>query len=317
MSSILFCEEESYLKGWSLKKSLPKIYLLHIYARSGGTLLNRCVSCHDDLVVLSEVNSLGVGWGDLLEGSPVSVKSQLFEWYDIEIADGDYITQVQEAFKQVATLKKSLLIRDWSFLSYNKNDHYKNIPPMKLNNYQELSSVFNVVPLVMFRNVFDVWLSMGKPEMKSFFNAYERYVDDILSLDCKILFYEDLVSGPENFLSNLFEFLNVKVDLSVQQKFSKNWNVAGDTQNRSSSSGNRGTNLETIKKLDRKNITLLEFLKIMKFKKFYSVNLKMGYEEVTFYSSAYYNGKSLLKVVFNTIEKAVINLLVGKYERNN
>jgi len=44
-----------------MKKTLP---VMICYARSGGTILNKCLASLTNTVMLSEINPLGGGWGE-------------------------------------------------------------------------------------------------------------------------------------------------------------------------------------------------------------------------------------------------------------
>ena len=56
------------------------ITLMICYARSGGTLFNKCVGSMNDIIMLSEVNPLGGGWGKRRENSYTTPAEQAKKW---------------------------------------------------------------------------------------------------------------------------------------------------------------------------------------------------------------------------------------------
>ena len=65
------------------------------YARSGGTLLNKCLGSLSDTIILSEVNPVGSGSGKNKE-SLNSVYEQAKYWYNIELKNHDFKNAIIE-----------------------------------------------------------------------------------------------------------------------------------------------------------------------------------------------------------------------------
>lgn len=89
------------------------------FARSGGTLLNRCLGAMD-VVVLSEVNPIG-------PRSTATVRSQAAEWFDTELEPQEFAPAVAALYAQCRAQQRPMLVRDWS---------YVNFTPTKGNGYE-------------------------------------------------------------------------------------------------------------------------------------------------------------------------------------
>ena len=62
--------------------------LMFCFLRSGGTLLNRCLGCLPNTIVLSEVNPLGGGTGAAVQAT--TPFEQARKWYGIELKSSDF-----------------------------------------------------------------------------------------------------------------------------------------------------------------------------------------------------------------------------------
>ena len=65
-------------------------------ARSGGTLLNQCLGALDQVVMLSELNPRGGGWGIEGPASNTTVQTQAKAWYNLEIQSKGYVEGLKE-----------------------------------------------------------------------------------------------------------------------------------------------------------------------------------------------------------------------------
>ena len=91
------------------------------YARSGGTLLNRCLSCLPKTLVFSEINP-----DALCPTKYNTIKLQAKYWYGINTKDRGFESEVGSVYEYCATTDKTLVVRDWSFGSF---------VPLKYNNF--------------------------------------------------------------------------------------------------------------------------------------------------------------------------------------
>ena len=141
------------------------------YARSGGTLLNKCLGSLPNTIVLSEVNPIGGGIGKDKENSFVTVYEQAKNWYNIELKNRDFKNAVFELEEYCINNNFNLIIRDWTIV---------NFAPMRKNHYQPchdfltLNELEELTPKVFAfaRDSIDVWISRGMKNCDDFFTDY-------------------------------------------------------------------------------------------------------------------------------------------------
>ena len=228
------------------------IVLMLCYARSGGTILNRCLGSLPNTIVLSEVNPLGGGWGLSGSSSPTTPKQQSLEWYGIEIKANDFTESIAELYEYCSKKGLSLVIRDWSFINFSPHSYNNNSPPKRFLIYEALMH-FNlpVIPFAFLRDSIDVWISRGTPNTQIFYDAYLPYLYRLNTMGIKTFKYEDFCHEPSSFMRSLCDYCNLPYNAGVLVNPSfKSFN--GDSQR-----GNRSRSLveESIKPKPRKYLT--------------------------------------------------------------
>ena len=134
-----------------------------VYARSGGTLLNKILSSIENTVVMSEVSEIGGGGYD---EKMKTVKAQSKTWYGYELENEKYHESIIELNNLTERDNKYLIIRDWTYINFPLYDEVPNnysncLQIKKIDNY-----IDNVKYFAFIRNAIDVWLSLGCPDIK-------------------------------------------------------------------------------------------------------------------------------------------------------
>jgi hypothetical protein len=212
------------------------VILMIAFARSGGTVLNKCLGSLPDVLMLSEVNPLGGGWGLDLEQSATSVKAQAKEWYQIALRSDDYLEGILELEKICLQDGKNLVIRDWTYINYfpdQANDYH---PPEKLLAYDSLNPHCDLIPFVFVRDSIDVWISRGLPSAKSFFKHYLNYIEDVVEFPSYK--YEDFCEKPGQVIREICHQTGLPYDESWKN-YQDYQNVHGDVQTNILSRGRR------------------------------------------------------------------------------
>jgi hypothetical protein len=164
------------------------VSFIYCYARSGGTLLNRCLNNLSDLVVLSEVHPIY----DTAAGiSPaMSIAWQAREWYGIELASRDYLSQVCELHEWCTARGKHLVIRDWTFIDFTPNGFNALNPAKTSTSYALLRDVLEVKAIGFIRDAIDVGLSI-QANFADFSSAYLDYACYLVEHEVELFRYED------------------------------------------------------------------------------------------------------------------------------
>jgi len=243
------------------------------YARSGITVLNRCLSSDKRLVCLSEINTRYI-----CPTLPNSPHQQAKDWYGLEIKNTETVNEISELLKYSENNTKSLVIRDWSFGSFVPSRYNNFNPSNTLNTIDDLINkfpeTFNVVCIV--RNPVDVWLSMLYSE-RTFYDKNLDYLlkftEDILRRKIKIIKYEDFCREPQKVLECIYSLINMEQPHDI--KFSNN--VTGDINFPLSS---RGSSYNNIRYLERRNYSKEDYQFLKRDTKTDLICNLLGYDKV-------------------------------------
>jgi hypothetical protein len=255
----------------------PVIRVLHNMARSGGTIISKCLGCMNNIVLLSEIHPLGThmfnplvqarDWFNLLSDS------------DIKEAEARGETAFDKAIAQInrkcIEINKSLIIRDWGHLDFTGVPYNEN-PTYRMLTAEILKQEFHVKNFSIIRHPIDQWLSLrkldvihDKLELNDFLKGYLCFAR--CCQETGFIKYEDFVSSPEAGMMLLCSELDVSYDSSFMEKWWKYKTITGDVVS------SRGDRKEIRKVLRRKTEEglLLQFEQNSDYRK--SIEL-LGYE---------------------------------------
>lgn len=217
-----------------------KLRILHNLARSGGTLVCKCLGCMADIVLLSEihpVSSLIARKEGLKEFDPLV---QAFYWHKIilpeDISDKqfNFMEIMQLIVKRCNENNKQLVIRDMT------NVDFIGIPSLiapsyRLQHKEILSRSFEVISYALVRHPIDLWLSQKTlPYLQNmstdyFLKGYFEYAQQIQPEG--FVRYEDFVGDPERTMQVICD----KLQLDFDRNFLNNWSsynrITGDIHN--------------------------------------------------------------------------------------
>ncbi len=213
----------------------PVIRILHNMARSGGTLISKCLGCMADVALLSEIHPFGSKWFNPL--------NQAHEWFNLLTADD--MAQIKAAgeipfngaidliHKRAAQQDKALIIRDWSHLDFTAVPFVEK-PTYRLTTAELLGESFEVKHTTTVRHPIDQWLSLrnlgvmkGKIFLEDFLRGYLKFAE--FCREIGYVRYEDFTRSPEKAMKTLCESLDVPYDPSFMENWWKYTKITGDT----------------------------------------------------------------------------------------
>lgn len=252
------------------------------YARSGGTILNKCLGSMDNVIMISEINPLGGGWGKEREHSYTTVQEQAYHWYGIELSQTSFEGAIQELYEYCVQKEKKLILRDWTFVNFSMHEYNNMKPPGKFLSLDVLNDIgLNPIPFALVRNAIDVWISRGKPDVETFFKEYSRYVDKIIDHHIPWIRYEDFCIDPKGSIQKICQIIGIEYT-DAWKNFANFVYVNGDVQLKNS----RSNVDKEIKLLKRMSISKEEVDKLYRSEIWQKVNEKLHYdakiEEVCF-----------------------------------
>ncbi len=275
------------------------------FARSGGTLLNRCLGSLPDVVIMSEVNPLGGGWGEKKESSPNTIQEQAKQWYGIELRNNIFENSALELSNICIKNNKKLIIRDWSFINFTPHEYNNFTPPNKLLSIEKLKGQNKLRTFAFVRDSIDVWISRGMPLTQDFFTQYSLYIDELIKNDIKIFKYENFCKNPDLEMKKICMYIDIPYSDSYK-KYNDFTNVSGDVQGKQKP---RSITHTKIRPVARKTIPLRKIFELNGCSQMRETNKLLGYK-TSYYISNWMRLKVWVKNIFLILKR--LKLIIVK-----
>lgn len=226
------------------------VAIVHQMARTGGTLVNRCLGSMRDVLVLSEVHPLD---------PQAKIARQAAQWYRLlGEEDMPWLRTLSrrdplDAFAEIvvrlaercAQRGHSLVLRDWSHLDF-LGVPFVERPPLRLRTEQALEGRCSLRQAFVVRHPLDQYASSAsRPGMaphltpQRFAAAYHAFAR--LAAARGFQRYEDFVTDPDDWLTRLCSQLQCPYDESYRERWQAYDKLTGD-----SAGPSRGFRLEEI-----------------------------------------------------------------------
>ena len=228
---------------------MKKIAIMECWARSGGTILHRCLSLLPNTIAYSEVNSVVV-----CPTKCPTIKDQSREWYGIDLHSETFEGQVREVVNNPSTQNHHIIIRDWSYGSFVPLSFNNFQPENNLGTLQCLKKICKCKSFAFVRNAKDIWLSMSVSEKEFHDIKLEHllcYTKQIIMSGMPIFKYEDFCENPELVMRSICQYLEMEYSNTFLH-FYENYKTTGDIDTVKIS---RGSPLHKISILPRRDIS--------------------------------------------------------------
>jgi Sulfotransferase family len=237
MSSVLRAravEEESPAGALQPRTGRPTLRLVHHMARSGGTLISRCLGCMSGVLLLSEIHPLGTA-----QFNPLA---QAQRWYGL-LSSQDlaelrargrigFVDAIEMIYQRAADAGQRLVIRDWSHLDFTGVPFVAS-PAYRLLTADALAGRFELRQICTVRHPLDQWLSLrglavvqGKLILDDYMRGYRRFAENAREIG--FLRYEDFVADPNAVMKELCRRLELPFDRHFTERWSSYAFVTGD-----------------------------------------------------------------------------------------
>jgi len=210
----------------------PNLRIIHHMARTGGTVICRCLASMQGVVLLSEIHPLGVKMFNPLE--------QAHSWYgllnpeDMEAARSgqlNFSQSIQLISDRCREQGKTLVLRDWSHLDFTGVPFVQ--PRYRSLLVEALEPDFELLRHATVRHPLDQWLSINKQEV------YRKQLGPARFLKgCKEFAkfaetagfsrYEDFTKKPDPTLQSICNALKLDFDAAYAGKWQNYSNITGD-----------------------------------------------------------------------------------------
>ena len=212
----------------------PNLRIIHHMARTGGTLISKCLACMEDVVLLGEVHPLHASLYN-----PVSMAAQWFGLFDDrelrELSSNplSFLKAVQLINGKVEQQGKKLVLRDWSHLDYIAVPFLPQAGCRPLL-YETLAQDFNVIRVATVRHPIPQWISLnrlavisGKVTIEQYLHGYLKFAE--VARETGFVRYEDFTLFPDESLQKMTSSLQLQYDPEYKTKWMYYRNVTGDS----------------------------------------------------------------------------------------
>jgi hypothetical protein len=216
----------------------PVVRLVHHLARSGGTLISRCLGCMSGVLLLSEIHPLGTRhfnpliqaqrWYGLLSSQDLA---ELRARGGVGFADAIALIQ-----RRAEDCGQQLVIRDWTHLDFTGVPFVPR-PAQRLLTAEALAARFGLRQVCTVRHPLDQWLSLrqlavvqGRLTLEGFLAGYRRFAE--IARTIGYYRYEDFTSDPSRVMKALCQCLELRFDRHFGERWRDYAFVTGDVAGR-------------------------------------------------------------------------------------
>ena len=211
----------------------PKLRIFSNLARTGGTLVSRCVGCMDNIALLSEIHPLGV------QAANINILEQAVKWYGLFQA-GEISPVKRYTFSEITMLISrametkglQLVIRDWTHLDFMAVP-FIDKPYYRSRLVEHLQKDFDIIQYHLVRHPVPQWFSTnnlavmhGKLMLEQYLEGYYRYA--CLASENGYVRYEDFTRDPALSMRKICANLEIDYDAGFIDKWQGYSKITGD-----------------------------------------------------------------------------------------
>lgn len=216
--------------------------MIHNMARSGGTLVCKCLACMDGVALLSEIHPAAIHKFNPLQ--------QAIEWHDLlseqdkaalrQRGNIDFQDAIELITRRAEEKGLALVLRDWAHLDFtgypfNPNPSYR--PAL----HDVLAGRFDILRAAIVRDPVDQWLSLtrlviwqkyiqrGEFTLAKFLAGYRKFAE--LGQAIGFIRYEDFTRDPDRVMQGLCAHLQLQFDPGYAVKWQGYTKISGDIVN--------------------------------------------------------------------------------------
>ena len=227
----------------------PTLRLLHVLARSGGTLVSKCLASMDGVMLLSEIHPRA--------GNRFSPVRQAADWFGLvspdEAARLDGPTPLPAAIaflrQRAEAQGRKLLLREWSHLDFYGLPFVAE-PAWRSSLVELLAASFDLRRAVLVRHPVDQLISLvrlpalgGSLDLDRFLRGHRLVAE--MAVETGFVRYEDFTREPDAALRRLCGLLDLDFDPGYAQRWADWDKITGDLE------PSRGNTVAEIRPLPR------------------------------------------------------------------
>lgn len=246
-------ERERGFGGRAMSRK-PTIRIVRNLARSGGTLIGKCIGCMEGVTLISEIHP-----ADLKTTKPMM---QAQKWFGLiqtkdivqwKVRPPNVLQFVHMCDTRAQAMGQTLVLRDWSHLDYIGVPFATPKHGFALSD--ALEAAYDVEFVTTVRHPVDQYMSLMQLHVVSEKLVFEKYLYGCMrfaefAAEHGFTRYEDFTKDPDSALRSLCEGLNLDFDPGYRDRWHQYTTITGDTV----PALGRGSMKKTIEHFERKPI---------------------------------------------------------------
>jgi len=232
----------------------PPLSIFHNMARSGGTMVSKCLGSMAGIKLFSEIHP------DANHVAYMNVTDQAHRWYgiatnkDVKRQDA-FVEGVKNIYQAVESQNASMVLRDWASIDFIG----KVLNPDPIYQFRldaVLAPHFNLHTCALVRHPLDQWLSTrrlkifaDKLSVEEFFHGYRRYAE---AIGDRFVQYEAFTRSPETQMQKICQMMQIPYDPEFVKRWHQNTCITGD--NKKTSRGTSDAEAGQIRPLPRRQV---------------------------------------------------------------
>jgi hypothetical protein len=219
---------------------MHQVGILHQLARTGGTIINRCLACMRNIVMLSELHPT------LPQGASFNPLYQAGQWFDLLSPDeratfranarreeklGSFVRSMELIEERTRSSGRHLLIREFSHADFLRTPRTQ--PVFRSRMVDVLGQLYALRRHAVVRHPLDQWRSMqeypatsGRCSLRDYLHGHRRFAE--MAVEVGFVRYEDFCRDPAATLRHLCSVLGVPFDATYDERWMHHDRFTGD-----------------------------------------------------------------------------------------
>ncbi len=210
----------------------PQLAIIYHLARSGGTLISKCLACIEGNLLLSEVHPL------ISVTDPLDQAQQWFQLFDqdeyqqLKQSKPPYSDIIHAIHGKALQRHRHLILRDWSHIDFTAVP-FVDQPSYRLSHTELLKESFDIRQIATVRHPIDTFLSLsklaimqGKLDLDQYLRGFKQFA--IKAKKMGFIRYEDFCANPQAVMRQICATLNVAYDDQFINRFANYAYITGE-----------------------------------------------------------------------------------------
>lgn len=222
-------------------------------ARSGGTLISKCIGSMNGVALLSEVHPF-------TSSGQFNPLQQANDWLGVDVQEElraiaktqgtTWLEAICLIHRCVEAQGRRLIVRDWSHLDFTGVPWIE--PSYKTTTAEVLARNFKINQAFTVRHPIDQWISLskleviaGKLHIATFMKGYRAFAEAAAKTD--FTRYEDFTTEPETEVKKISSNLGIEYDEHFLHNWSQFTKITGDVPKVGEGRGTESMKIEPLK----------------------------------------------------------------------